>query len=36
MSASLYAELAQRLRAHTPTALVVVIDGPHAGATMVV
>lgn len=36
VSTSLYAELAQRLRAHTPTALVVVIDGPHAGATMVV
>ena len=31
VSTSLYAELAQRLRTHTPTALVVVIDGPHGG-----
>ena len=33
---SLYDETARRLRAHTPTALAVVIDGPHAGATMLV
>jgi xanthine dehydrogenase accessory factor len=33
---SLYDVLAQRLRADQPTALAVVIDGPHTGATMLV
>ena len=33
---SLYGVLAQRLRADQPTALAVVIDGPHTGATMLV
>ncbi|MFM8906108.1 MAG: XdhC family protein [Actinomycetota bacterium] len=31
-----YDELARRLRANSPTALVVVIEGPHVGATMLV
>ncbi|NBP18373.1 MAG: XdhC family protein, partial [Actinobacteria bacterium] len=33
---SLYDVLAARLRAEQPTALAVVIDGPHTGATMLV
>ena len=33
---SLYEVLAARLRANQPTALVVVIEGPNAGATMLV
>jgi xanthine dehydrogenase accessory factor len=33
---ALFDELARRLRANDPTALVVVIDGPHTGATMLV
>ncbi|MFM8907495.1 MAG: XdhC family protein, partial [Actinomycetota bacterium] len=31
-----YDEFARRLRANSPTALVVVIEGPHVGATMLV
>ena len=36
MTERVYETLAARLRANAPTALVVVIDGPHVGATMLV
>jgi len=36
VSTSVYDQLATRLRADKPTALAVVIDGPHVGATMLV
>lgn len=36
MNERIYPELARRLRAYEPTALVVVIDGPHAGASLLI
>ncbi len=36
MNELVYPELARRLRAHEPTALVVVIEGPHAGASLLI
>lgn len=36
MNNVVYPELARRIRANEPTALVVVVDGPHTGATLLV